>query len=83
MHCYRDILLLVADIDECTTTNTSLQHTCDPNANCGNTPGSYNCYCYSGYSGDGFSCTGELSIGVRRAKLPTYVSFSYFHLAMQ
>jgi hypothetical protein len=33
-------------------------NTCDINTNCTNTPGSYNCQCDSGFSGDGKNCTG-------------------------
>jgi hypothetical protein len=41
------------DIDECAL-NTD---TCDPNATCVNTPGSYGCLCNTGYTGDGMTCT--------------------------
>ena len=46
----------LADVDEC----IAAKHTCDANANCVNTHGSYNCSCKSGYTGDGFNCTGEI-----------------------
>ena len=32
---------------------------CDPNADCYDTPESYNCSCKEGYEGDGYNCTGE------------------------
>ena len=32
---------------------------CHANATCNNTEGSYLCTCDSGYSGDGFTCTGK------------------------
>ena len=32
---------------------------CDSNGTCANNPGSYDCFCKVGYTGDGFSCTGE------------------------
>ncbi|XP_022795533.1 protein kinase C-binding protein NELL2-like [Stylophora pistillata] len=41
------------DIDECSKGG----HTCDVNANCQNTNGSYNCSCKKGYTGDGRSCS--------------------------
>ena len=47
-----DILFL--DIDECTLSIDS----CDNNATCNNTVGSYTCTCNIGYTGDGFTCTG-------------------------
>ena len=34
-------------------------HTCDRNANCTDTDGSYNCTCINGFEGDGFSCIGK------------------------
>ncbi|KAL9953731.1 hypothetical protein ACROYT_G041192 [Oculina patagonica] len=43
------------DINECNT----LTHDCSADALCDNTKGSYNCYCKSGYSGDGRTCDGE------------------------
>ena len=32
-------------------------HTCDPNASCQDTDGSFNCFCNAGYEGDGFACS--------------------------
>ena len=48
-------MYLIIEIDECSTNS----HSCDVNAVCCNTPGSHNCSCKAGYSGDGKSCTGE------------------------
>ena len=48
---------LYPDIDECSA-NT---HSCDVNAMCSNTLGSYACACKVGYSGDGRKCTGKLN----------------------
>lgn len=49
-----NMLINFADINEC----TSGTHTCSTNAQCTNTPGSFSCTCNSGYSGNGYSCTG-------------------------
>ena len=42
----------ILDINECWT------YPCHANATCNNTIGSYMCACDTGYSGDGFNCTG-------------------------
>ena len=42
----------ILDINECVT-----QNPCNINADCTNTPGSFECVCEAGYSGDGSSCT--------------------------
>ena len=41
-------------MDECAEKNT-----CDANAECTDTPGSFVCTCKEGFSGDGFTCTGK------------------------
>ena len=43
------------DINEC----EDVPGVCDANANCINTAGSYMCFCSSGYTEDGATCTGE------------------------
>ena len=47
-------ILFSTDINECDDGTAS----CDVNAQCINTDGSYNCSCSSGYSGDRMTCTG-------------------------
>ena len=55
MNCGRAIYsFFFADIDECATGD----HTCDVNADCSNTNGSFTCSCITGYSGDGMTCSG-------------------------
>ena len=46
-----------SDINECEMAIDS----CDENAECNNTVGSYLCTCTTGYSGDGFSCIGKFN----------------------
>ena len=45
-------------MDECAT-NT---HSCDVNAVCQNTVGSYTCTCKAGFTGDGKTCNGKKSM---------------------
>ena len=52
------LFLFCLDVDECSTKT----HTCDANAVCNNTVGSYNCTCKSGFDGDGKKCTGNYQI---------------------
>ena len=49
--CYNSYF---SDIHECEVASP-----CDENANCVNTPGSFICTCNEGYSGNGFTCTGQ------------------------
>ena len=42
----------ISDINECIS--------CDKNAKCNNSLGSYTCECNEGFSGDGTNCTGKL-----------------------
>ena len=45
----------LADVNECITG----EHSCDANADCNNTEGSFECTCKPGYSGNGVNCTGD------------------------
>ena len=47
---------MFSDIDECSTNS----HSCDVNAVCSNTVGSYACACKAGYTGDGRTCNGAI-----------------------
>ena len=47
-------IIYLLDLDEC----TEGPNTCDMNADCTNTEGSYSCACKAGYWGDGRTCTG-------------------------
>ena len=51
---YHNIAFFKTDIDECGAGTDS----CDENAHCNNTEGSYRCSCSSGYSGNGTTCNG-------------------------
>ena len=54
LFCHIYSFIFVLDADECSTNS----HSCDVNAVCSNTRGSYTCTCKAGYTGDGKSCTG-------------------------
>lgn len=47
--------LQTLDIDECLMD----QDNCHTNATCSDTNGSYQCFCLSGYTGDGVNCTSK------------------------
>jgi len=49
------ILSLYTDINEC---ESGELNNCDTNAECTDTEGSYTCSCNTGYSGNGYTCTG-------------------------
>ena len=51
-------MYLKSDVDEC----SSNSHSCDVNAVCSNTHGSYTCTCKAGYTGDGKLCNGLLLV---------------------
>ena len=60
--CHREDKLYL-DVDECklmTMANNTEIKRCHTNASCYNSIGSYICKCKTGYSGDGFYCSGEI-----------------------
>ena len=57
---FKHSLPYMSDIDEC----TKLLHSCNLNAVCNNTNGSYECTCRNGYTGDGHSCAGKDHVSV-------------------
>ena len=52
---YGHLFIFHTDINEC----TNGQHTCNLQATCTNTDGSYTCTCIDGYTGDGDICFGK------------------------
>ena len=57
-----------SDVDECADGNDS----CHSNASCSNVIGSYNCDCFPGFTGDGFSCSSKYSSTVQLHTLGTF-----------
>lgn len=49
---FSNLMLSLADIDECAEDTDN----CDDNARCINTPGSFQCVCLEGFTGDGLIC---------------------------
>ena len=54
---YTCAVYCISDIDECAVNNGN----CSEFAICTNIPGSYNCSCLTGFTGDGFGCIGLFS----------------------
>ena len=52
--------LVTLDVNECQSEDN---HSCHSKATCFNNVGSYTCSCIDGYSGDGFTCIGNVYIG--------------------
>ena len=48
--------LAMADVNECDNIENV---TCSEDAECINTEGNYSCQCKSGFTGDGYNCTGK------------------------
>ena len=49
------VFLHLSDINECSDGS----HTCDSNATCSDTAGSFTCQCTTGFTGDGQQCSGR------------------------
>lgn len=54
-HC----VIAATDLNECTDSGL-----CNKNARCINTEGSYECQCHDGFQGNGYNCTGILTIAI-------------------
>lgn len=58
LNCLRCCECCITDINECSQSTTNF---CDKEfGNCTDTTPGYTCTCQSGYTGDGFTCSGEL-----------------------
>ena len=51
---------IIADIDECSDTESLAAADCSTNSECINLPGSYTCQCKHGYHGTADFCIGEV-----------------------
>jgi len=56
-------MLCYTDVDECDATTGT--NNCSSHAYCANTAGSYDCTCEKGYTGDGFTCKGNIAYSLR------------------
>ena len=52
------MVFLSLDINECD------DDPCDDNAHCQNNNGSFTCTCQSGFTGNGFNCTGKWIVSI-------------------
>ena len=50
-------LFWLTDIDECAADNGG----CSEFADCNNTAGSFSCFCWDGFVGDGYNCNGKVN----------------------
>ena len=64
------------DIDEC----IGGTHSCDANAECINTEGSYNCTCKPGYQGNGRNCEGKLYTRERSKTVKWHFNLNILYL---
>ena len=55
-----ELNIFLSDIDECAAGTSS----CDVDADCVNTEGSYGCSCKAGYQGDGKNCEGDQNLDI-------------------
>ena len=55
--------------------------TCGENAECLNTEGTYSCQCRSGFTGDGYSCSGRCN-SISLMDCNTHSLYQYFQMWM-
>ncbi|XP_068756010.1 fibulin-1-like [Montipora capricornis] len=63
------------DFDECSTDSSN---NCSKDAECINNPGSYECGCKDGFSGDGFTCKGDIDECAKKTICPANAICSNF-----
>ena len=54
------VIVYITEVNECVLST----HNCDTNAVCTDTVDSYTCKCISGFTGNGFKCTGRKLISL-------------------
>lgn len=50
---------VVLDVDECLAFSDNM---CHVNSTCNDTVGSYECQCLEGFEGNGFNCSGNITV---------------------
>ena len=53
---FKQWIIFFTDVNECANRT---HNNCDENAQCTDTPGSFNCTCNPGYEGNGLNCTSK------------------------
>ena len=53
---FKQLIIFFTDVNECAN---GTHNNCDENAQCTDTPRSFNCTCNTGYEGNGLNCTSK------------------------